>query len=108
MPLVQSPATASPYHQAPAFTAANAHAGERAGAPYGLSNLSHFMPEHQRPQAIVFGQPLLLQAPAPLEMDANSSSSKDVICSAIHAMDAGAAGNGACSEGNRAHVNLKL
>ncbi|KAJ9059490.1 hypothetical protein DSO57_1001565 [Entomophthora muscae] len=34
MPLVQPPATTSPYHQALAFTAANAHAGERAGAPY--------------------------------------------------------------------------
>ncbi|KAJ9079953.1 hypothetical protein DSO57_1030234 [Entomophthora muscae] len=52
MPLVQSPATASPYHQAPAFTAANAHAGERAGALYGLPNLSQFMPEHQRPRLL--------------------------------------------------------
>ncbi|KAJ9059070.1 hypothetical protein DSO57_1006202 [Entomophthora muscae] len=98
MPLVQSPATASPYHQAAAFTAANAHAGKRAGAPYGLPNLSQFMPEHQRPQAIVFGQPLLQQAPAPLEMDANSSPSKDAIHKSIHAMDAGGAGNGSCSE----------
>ncbi|KAJ9072256.1 hypothetical protein DSO57_1029484 [Entomophthora muscae] len=64
MPLAQPSATAFPYHQAPAFTAANVHAGERAGSPYGLPTLSHFMPEHQHPQAIVFGQPLLLQAPA--------------------------------------------
>ncbi|KAJ9052177.1 hypothetical protein DSO57_1039747 [Entomophthora muscae] len=98
MPLVQSPATASPYHQAPTFTAAIAHAGERAGALYGLPNLSQFMPEHQHPQAIVFGQPLLLQAPAPLEMDTKSSPSEDAICNVIHTMDAGASGNGSCSE----------
>ncbi|KAJ9056393.1 hypothetical protein DSO57_1033483 [Entomophthora muscae] len=41
---------------------------------------------------------LNLQAPAPMNMDANSSSSEDAICNAIHAMDSGAAGNGACSE----------
>ncbi|KAJ9076910.1 hypothetical protein DSO57_1021764 [Entomophthora muscae] len=51
---------------APAFTAANTHTGERAGAPYGLPTLSHFMPEHQQPQAMGYQQPLM-SCPAPKE-----------------------------------------
>ncbi|KAJ9054407.1 hypothetical protein DSO57_1015035 [Entomophthora muscae] len=65
-PLAGSSATSFPYQQALVFTAANTHAVERTSAPYDLSTISHFMPEHQHPQAIVFGHPLLLQAPAPL------------------------------------------
>ncbi|KAJ9057140.1 hypothetical protein DSO57_1025392 [Entomophthora muscae] len=59
-PLVESSATASPFHQAPAFTAANTHTGEREGASYDLPTLSQFMLKYQCPQDMVLGQPLLL------------------------------------------------
>ncbi|KAJ9049047.1 hypothetical protein DSO57_1028661 [Entomophthora muscae] len=39
MPLTEPSTAASPYHQATAFTAANAHAGERSGATYGMPPL---------------------------------------------------------------------
>ena len=89
----QSQELAVTYHPS-GFTSENIQAGNHTGVPYGLPSLEQFMPEHIRPYTIEFKQPLLLQSPAPLEIDANQCPSDAVIVRTVDAPDNGATNDG--------------
>ena len=76
------------------FAAANLRSEHQSSISYGLPSLNQFMPDHQRPLLVGPLQPLLLNAPAPMEVDANASPSEATIRITMEAMDSGTTEDG--------------
>ncbi|KAJ9064826.1 hypothetical protein DSO57_1026227 [Entomophthora muscae] len=66
--------------------------------PSGLAQLQQFMDDISQPSPLGNWSPLLLTAPAPMEVDANASPSKEAIWQSMIRMDKGSDNKGQQSQ----------